>query len=168
MENQVNDMIRGLINFNKDRNERTVKDNRIFYKEGDGLSSKVHFGYRTIFAYYYEYNEAKTIDIEGFNNQIFISLIVASFSYSYLPRLFESILGVTGTLKSMSAPQQEFLYEDYGVKRQFVLPSIYPESNRKIRFQSVPNIKLYKALVESAKRESERNRPVIIFFKSKY
>jgi hypothetical protein len=53
MENQVHSMIRDLCNFRND--SYTVVDGRIHYKEGDGLSDKIHYGYRTIYSYYYEY-----------------------------------------------------------------------------------------------------------------
>ena len=55
-------MIRGLLNFNQDIKSRVVQNNKIFYHEGDGLSDKVHYGYKTIFAYYYEYHIGKNID----------------------------------------------------------------------------------------------------------
>jgi hypothetical protein len=55
-----------------------------------------------------------------------INLIIASFSYSKLPEYFCSILGVTGTLVSMSQGQRRILTHDFGVKKQFVQPSIYP------------------------------------------
>jgi hypothetical protein len=140
MSNQVHDMIRGLANFNKDQKSRCVVNNRIFYREGDGLSDKVHFGYKTIFAYYFEHHIGKNIDYIEFNKQVFINLIIASFSYSKLPHMFDSILGVTGTLEAMSDSQIEILENDYKVTKQYVLPSIYPASNRQIQFRKVYNI----------------------------
>lgn len=44
-------MIRDLFNFKNDTYS-VIKD-KIYYKEGDGLSDKIHYGYRTIFAYYH-------------------------------------------------------------------------------------------------------------------
>jgi hypothetical protein len=51
MENQTHAMIRDLSNYKNDT--YTVVDGKIFYKEGDGLSDKIHYGYRTIWAYYH-------------------------------------------------------------------------------------------------------------------
>lgn len=102
-------MIRGLTNFNKDEANRSVINNKIYYREGDGLSDKVHYGYKTIFAYYYEHTVTKLINFSEMDNQIFLNLIVASFSYSKLPQFFQSILGVTGTLDSMSNGQIDIL-----------------------------------------------------------
>ena len=44
-------MLRGLKNFKSDSYK--VIEDKIYYKEGDGLSSIIHHGYRTIFAYYH-------------------------------------------------------------------------------------------------------------------
>jgi hypothetical protein len=40
---------------------------------------------------------------------IAINLIIGHFSYAKLPTYFESILGVTGTLKAMNKCQQKIL-----------------------------------------------------------
>lgn len=44
-------MIRGVKNFSND-NYRVVND-RIYYRENDGLSSAVHHGYNTIYSYFH-------------------------------------------------------------------------------------------------------------------
>jgi hypothetical protein len=46
-------MIRDLLNYKDD--VYSLVDGKIYYKEGDGLSDKIHYGYRTIWAYYHEY-----------------------------------------------------------------------------------------------------------------
>ena len=51
MKNQTHAMIRGLAKYQTD--VYTVLNGKIYYKEGDGLSDKIHFGYRTIFSYYH-------------------------------------------------------------------------------------------------------------------
>ena len=46
-------MIRDLLSYKDD--VYSLVDGKIYYKEGDGLSDKIHYGYRTIWAYYHEY-----------------------------------------------------------------------------------------------------------------
>jgi hypothetical protein len=54
MKNQTHAMIRDLLSY-KDDVYSVIKDqDQIFYQEGDGLSHKIHYGYRTIFAYFHE------------------------------------------------------------------------------------------------------------------
>ncbi len=51
MKNQVNGMIRDLISYKNDI--YAFINGKIYYKEGDGLSDKVRYGYRTIYSYFH-------------------------------------------------------------------------------------------------------------------
>lgn len=112
-----------------------MNEGRIFYKEGDGLSDKIHYGYRTIWAYYHEHYLNNSISAYQISEHIYIKLVIASFSYAKLPSYFKSILGVTGTLEAMSQPQKDILKNDFGVSKTYVQPSIYPDSKRILKFK---------------------------------
>lgn len=45
-------MINGVRNYN---HEYQVINNKIAYKDQDGYSDKISYGYKTVFAYLYEY-----------------------------------------------------------------------------------------------------------------
>jgi hypothetical protein len=98
MKNQVNGMIRGVIDYKSDSNTYTVIDGSIYYKEEDGLSNKVNFGYRTVFSYFHEYDITKRVNLIELKKHAVAQLRVAAFSYACLPHSFETILGVSGTL----------------------------------------------------------------------
>lgn len=89
-------MVRDLGNYKDD--VYTLIEGQIYYKSGDSLTNKIHYGYRTVFNYYHEFYVNKRITENQFKKQISINLIIASFSYTMLPSYFSSILGVTGTL----------------------------------------------------------------------
>ena len=126
-------MVRGVGSYQQDT--YTVMNGKIYYKEGDGLSDKIHYGYRTIFAYYHQYHINKKItDVNQLERQAMVNLAAAAFSYAKLPGYFKSILGVTGTLQSMSDGQKRILDEKFEVKKRYVQPSIYPASNRIVKF----------------------------------
>ena len=76
-------MIRDLLSYKNDA--ITLVNGKIFYKQGDGLSDKIHYGYRTIWAYYHEDYVNKQVSAIELNKQIVINLIIAAFSYSKLP-----------------------------------------------------------------------------------
>lgn len=59
MENQTHAMVRDLKTYKDD--SYTLENGRIFYKAGDSLTDKIHYGYRTIFSYYHEYYINKSI-----------------------------------------------------------------------------------------------------------
>jgi hypothetical protein len=61
--------------------------------------------------------------------------MVAAFSYAKLPEYFTSILGVTGTLDAISDGQMKILRNKFGVNKIFIQPSIYPASNKTVKFQ---------------------------------
>jgi hypothetical protein len=94
LTNQVNGMITGALNY---VHNYFIKDKCIFYKDGDSISSKINFGYKTVFAYLHEYENNK-VDKVYLDEALQISLMVAEFSYASLPNFFKYILGVTGTL----------------------------------------------------------------------
>jgi hypothetical protein len=106
MENQIHAMIRDLSLYQNDVYNVNKTNQKIYYQEGDGESDKVHYGYKTIWAYFHECRINKKINEANLSEQLFINLIVAGFSYSELPSYFSSILGVTGTLTCMSKPQK--------------------------------------------------------------
>ncbi len=63
MENQANAMVRDLNTYKDD--VYTLIDGRIFYKSGDSLTDKIHYGYRTIFSYYHEYKINNRINLNN-------------------------------------------------------------------------------------------------------
>ena len=51
-------MILGVKNYEHDY---IVQNNRIMYKDQDGVTDKISYGFKTIFAHMYEYDEKKSI-----------------------------------------------------------------------------------------------------------
>ena len=97
-----------------------------------------------------------------------MNLIIAHFSYSRLPTYFDSILGVTGTLQHISKGQKRIMEEEYGVKKSYIMPSIYGLNSRRIvEFEKVHSLKLYAAIVKNIEDIHRKKRPIIVFFKSK-
>jgi hypothetical protein len=86
-------MILGCRNSNHDY---IVRDNLIKYKDQDGYTSKISYGYSTQFAYLKEYEKKHIISAESAYK---LSCVFAEFSYALLPKYFISIIGVTGTYK---------------------------------------------------------------------
>lgn len=62
MENQLHGIIKGLLSYKNDKYTIKEGDDKIYYKQGDGLSNIIHHGYKTIFSYYYECKVTKRID----------------------------------------------------------------------------------------------------------
>jgi hypothetical protein len=124
LEEVVKSMICHVKSF--DKYKWIVKGGKICYKEQDSYSDKISYGYRTMFAYYFE-SEQNNLPIENLRKAKKISLRCGSFSFAEIPKRpnFEYILGVTGTLEFLSSYEKSILEKEYGIKRQTYMPSAY-------------------------------------------
>ena len=130
----------------------------------DGYDSSITEGFRTMFAYLEEKKRGKIGSIE---DALELSLIVAEFSYSDLPKFFGTILGVTGTLKSMSPFKNEELERRYEVKRKYYIPSVYGDSSlrRSVKRRVVEVQNHDSEIISEIQRVHSTGRPVLVFFK---
>jgi hypothetical protein len=108
--------------------EYVAKDDKIGYKEQDNIVFDTSYGYKTLFAYFLE-NEKGTISTASLNRNINILIRLGSFSYAEVPLKFNSILGVTGTLETLSAPEKNIIENVYNIKFKTIIPSCYGRNN---------------------------------------
>lgn len=47
------------------------------------------------------------------------------FSYAEIPHEYDCIFGVSGTLQSMGAFEKSVIEDEYGIKHQLIMPSVY-------------------------------------------
>jgi hypothetical protein len=105
-----------------------TKDDKIGYKEQENVVFDTSHGYKTLFAYFLE-NERGAISKESLNKNISILVKFGTFSYAEVPLKFNSILGVTGTLETLSAPEKEIIENVYNIKFKTFIPSCYGRNN---------------------------------------
>jgi len=109
--------------------------NGIAYTVQDGISDKKFEGFSTIFAYFKEY-EAKdskcVISESKLSEMLGIPLYMGSFSYAELPKLYKTIMGVSGTLLQLGKEQKRIM-SHYGIKKYTYMPSTYGNSKREIQ-----------------------------------
>lgn len=77
-----------------------------------------------MFAYFHEY-DLKNITEESLNQNIYIRIRCGGFSYAEIPNNFSYIMGVTGTLKSLSEPEKNIVENDYKIKNKTYIPSVF-------------------------------------------
>ena len=97
------DMLADLCDF---KHDYLVHHDKIAYKEQDGISFDVVYGYKTLFAYYHEH-ERQNVSKASLDANIFIGIRCGSFSYAEIPKRFQFILGVTGTLQTLSGAEKK-------------------------------------------------------------
>ena len=111
-----------------ERHDYVAKEDRIGYKEQDNVVFDTSYSYKTLFAYFFE-NEKGNISEDSLNKNISILIRLGSFSYAEVPLKFDSILGVTGTLKTLSEPELEVIEKVYNIKFKTYIPSCYGRNN---------------------------------------
>ena len=98
----------------------------IGYQVGDGWITNARETYKTMFAYYY-YNQDRSSGItdQRLKENKFIGINCAQFSYAEGPFNFSMILGVTGTLDTLTTEQKKIMKEVYLIDSNSFSPSVY-------------------------------------------
>ena len=126
IEEAVKDMIFDVKSYTS--HDYIVNNNKIGYKEQDNIAYNVFYGYKTLFAYYDE-NAKGGITNESLQENKSIKLKCGTFSYAEVPNMFRFIMGVTGTLKTLSDPEKKVIEDLYQVKKQTYSPSVFGANN---------------------------------------
>ena len=80
MENQVHGMLASALSH---EHKYYVIDQKIVYKDGDTISTKINYGYKTVFANIYEFNQPNPrISALNYKDSLKITLAAAEFSYA--------------------------------------------------------------------------------------
>jgi hypothetical protein len=116
-----------------------VKEDKIGYKDQDGFSFNISYGYRTLFAYYHEHSLGN-ISPESLAKAKCMNLNCGNFSYAELPKLYTCIIGVSGTIDVLSRTEELILADSYDIKQKVIMPSAYGE--RKLDYQPVSDISI--------------------------
>jgi len=122
VEEAVKTMISDVKAYETDAFE--IYEDQIGYVEQDQISVNTVHGYKTVFRYLCEV-EKKTISRASFEKHCAIELYCGNFSYAEIPHKFLRVLGVTGTLVSLSEPEKKIIEEVYNVKRKTIMPSVF-------------------------------------------
>eukprot|EP00049_Salpingoeca_infusionum_P010428 m.179041 g.179041 ORF g.179041 m.179041 type:complete len:2555 (-) comp14640_c4_seq6:98-7762(-) len=101
-----------------------VSNGKIGYKEQDGISFNTRFGYKTMFSHFAEY-ERGLITRSTRDAAVSINIRCGSYSYAEIPKHYASILGVTGTLRSLCQEEQALLKDAYNIQCHTLMPSAY-------------------------------------------
>jgi hypothetical protein len=152
-----------------------IKNDKIGYIEHDDISFNINYGYKTLFAYYLEFEKAK-IPKYSLDKVRSIMIKLGAFSLAEIPKIgFKNILGVTGTLETLNSKQKEIIENEYKIFLKTIIPSVYGEN--KLIFDPKIDVKIsneenyYYKIVEEIKsriigRDGEK-RAVFVFFENK-
>ena len=163
LEEGVNSMMASMNDF---KHEYIVLQNKIGYKDQDGISFKINYGFKTVFAYYYEFEKGRIT--RPLSEVSTFDVMACEFSYAELPKNYKYIMGVTGTLKVLPECKKQVMRDEYKVHKEYYLPSVYGDSRRTTtRYEFVENNQHYAELAKEIKSFIDAGRAVLVCLKTR-
>ncbi|CAL6043111.1 Helicase-related_protein [Hexamita inflata] len=150
-----------------------VHEGLIGYKDQDAISTRIFYGYQTLFAYYQEV-ENRTVTNEELQKRNCLYFNCGSFSYAEIPKQYTYIIGVTGTLDTVSKPEMKLLTDEYKIKKFSYLPSVYGLNKLSFAKDTSDSVKIveqkeyYLSIVSeiNKRRQNKIGIPVLVFFET--
>lgn len=171
IEETVKDMLSDVNSF--ESHNYLVKDDKVGYVVQDNVVCNVFYGYKTLFAYHAEH-ERGTISKTSLQENICMMIKCGNFSYAEIPLRFQYIMGVTGTLQTLSSLEKEIIEKVYKIYKKTITPSVFGNNN--LRFMQKDDIKIENSdnyhnvirreIDERLTGASGGKRAVLIFFES--
>ncbi|CAF4542845.1 unnamed protein product [Rotaria sp. Silwood2] len=173
IQEAIKDMLSDVNNF--ESHDYIVSQDRIGYSEQGNIVYNVVYGYKTLFAYHCEHEKGR-ISKESLEKNINIKIKCGSFSYAEIPLEFKYIMGVTGTLKTLSDPEKRVIQNLYKIRKNTFIPSVFGQNNLKFIEKDDIMIENSHDYFNAIKREisdrlvgrSSEKRAVLIIFESKH
>jgi hypothetical protein len=172
VDEAVKDMLFDICNFQS--HDYTVKNGQIAYIEQDNIVYNVSYGYKTLFAYLHEHENSNKISKATVEKNMSIDIKCGSFSYAEIPPEFNYMMGVTGTLRTLSDPERKVIRNVYKIKRNTYMPSVFGAND--LKFSERDDIKIenehdYFNVIKQDIQDrlcgiSSGERAVLVFFDS--
>ena len=90
----------------------------------DGISFDVVYGYKTSFAYLNEHERGK-VSASSMEENLYLGIHCGRFSYAQIPTTFKYIIGVTGTLKTLTPQERNIVERAYNITKSTYMPSVF-------------------------------------------
>eukprot|EP00475_Leptophrys_vorax_P031010 TRINITY_DN4682_c0_g1_i4.p1 TRINITY_DN4682_c0_g1~~TRINITY_DN4682_c0_g1_i4.p1 ORF type:complete len:1758 (-),score=418.12 TRINITY_DN4682_c0_g1_i4:53-4783(-) len=174
-EKLINECIRSMLEdlkHFKPADGYIVKDDLIGYKEQDGVSFTIVYGYKTMFAYFFEM-EAGQISEASCKAHTNLIVSCGEFSYVEIVHAFHRIIGVTGTLEKLSPVRSQAIEQEFHITKRTYIPSVYGESRRRftdVDTMVVPENEFFLTISDQITKRRDvgtHKRPILVFFESK-
>ncbi|CAF4322129.1 unnamed protein product [Rotaria sp. Silwood2] len=169
----IKDMLSDVKSF--ESHDYVVNQDKIGYFEQGNIVYNIAYGYKTLFAYYYEHEKGR-ISKESVEKNTNIKIKCGSFSYAEIPLEFKYIMGVTGTLKTLNDSEKRIIQGLYKIRKNTFIPSVYGVNNLKFIAKDDIMIENNHDYFNTIKREitdrlvgrSSEKRAVLVIFESKH
>jgi hypothetical protein len=163
----ITQMIQDLAEFHS--HEYEVVDGKIGYREQDGIAYNVSDRYLTIFAHIKENKFGRVSEPDMLKN-LKVLVQCGHFLFAKLPCKFNLVLGVTGTLETLTETEKDIVCNQYQISRFVIMLSVYGVNAVKMLGITTPTslVDFFKSIVDEIELYSVHNgRAVIVFFQNK-
>jgi len=133
LDETLKDILNDLYNF--ESHQYFAINNKIGYKDNDQVVYNIRYGYKTVFAYFKEFETGK-ITRESLEENIGITIKCSDFSFSEIPKMFDYIFGVSGTVETLGEGQKKMIADEYNIRQYTILPSIFGRNNLQFNKQT--------------------------------
>jgi hypothetical protein len=72
----------------------------------------------------------------------FFPIECGTFAFAEIPKLYDYILGVSGTLETLTEKERELLDQVYQISKQTIIPSVYGQNKLSFTKNSRSDIKI--------------------------
>ena len=168
-ESHIQQMITDLGKYSSHRYE--IIDGKIAYLSSENaMSTRVTHGYETLFAYFNEVENAK-IEPETLKSKMGLNIQCGKFSYAEMPLTYKRIVGVTGTLESMSSVERKVIEVDFRIKRHTITPSIYGDKQLTFRREDDVHVvedraEHHRKILDEIMMKLQKGTAVLVYFES--
>lgn len=149
-----------------------VTDNKkIGYTHLDRVLTDIVYGYQTMWAYYKEFN-AQNVPERTFHESLGLLISCGNFSFAEMPKKFIKVMGVSGTIRSLSSAEKSAITDSCGEMSFTYVPSVF--GDRKLKFLPKEDVKaisssnyyltLSKEIRERLVGSNGGERAILVFF----
>jgi hypothetical protein len=133
IDEAIKQMLGDLKTFRTPKYKYEIIGDRIGYHIQDRIDFKTVDGYKTLFAYYQAAHEGK-ISAAALKEHKCIRIDCGAYSYAEIPKIYDHLMGVSGTLEALQDAERDILYSAYKVRRLTYTASVYSDATSKLRF----------------------------------
>lgn len=116
------------VQYSKLHTDYKIQNDKIGYKIHDHYNFNTNKGYLTQFAYIKESINAK-VSLKSLALNSGLRVSCGNFSYANIADQFKYIMGVTGTLESISEVQTKIIVDHFKIYDQTFIPSVFGKNN---------------------------------------
>ncbi|CAM9117607.1 unnamed protein product, partial [Ectocarpus fasciculatus] len=148
---------------------------RVGYKDQDGVSFTRTYGFKTIFQYF-NLREKSIVMDSAIEKHKYFPIDCGTFSYAEVPKMYDHILGVSGTLETLSDKETELLQHVYNIRKRSIIPSVYGQNKLLFRGNNIEDVKIESEggyhiaiadeITKRLRHSSGYDRAVLVFFES--